>query len=483
MFSTLDYSTLRLFLDGMLAMMALYALATFIWHRKQIYAYYGLYLLGMIANLHLNDLGHILLDQHAPDSELARVGLLEVTIQNIAFVFYIRFATTLLNLRESDPFSLKISHVMLGVLVISQLADTLVLLDLSGFALSVWDVWTDMDRYVMASLSFAVVYRILQLKNTVASFFVVGTAFFVGGSIFAVTMNLAGWADRVHSQPFSFPLIPMQLGIVIESLLFTIAISFRNRQTELEKISFQAQLIHQLRENEAKQARLNSLRDEIARDLHDEMGSQLSSISIMSQVTAQLLPANDRARQRLQSIGETARQTMDSMREIVWSLNSNSESMQNVGLRIRETAYALFDGTDTHIDLSMPGLDQPDLVQAIPLSSKQRRDLFLIAKECLTNIVRHANARHVRVTFDQNADGLRLMIADDGVGFETSGMVSGLGMSSMRQRATQLGGELSIESEPGMGTTVQVLYNFSVKADTSPRLRSPNERAVSRIFA
>ena len=451
MISLPEYTTLRLFLDGMLLMMALYAFATFIWHRKRLYAYYGLYLVGMIANLYANDQVHRLTDQHAPGAEISVVAWLEFTVQTLAFVCYIRFTTTLLNLRNRDPLSLRITNWMLVVLLVGQLIDTVYVW--SG-PLTQFDNWrgplTNINRYTMTALVAMLVWRILRLRDVVASFFIVGTGIFTAGSILAVTMHIMGWDDRIPAQPFSFPLVPMQLGIVVESLLFTIAISFLNRQTERQKIRYQARLIEQLKENEAKQARLNGLRDEIARDLHDEMGSQLSSISILSQTTTRYV-TDERARQRLGTIGQTARQVMESMREIVWSLNSSSDSMQHIGLRIQETAHALFADSAVRLRVSLPEAGVPGLTE------KQKRDICLIAKESLTNILRHARANRVDVRLQAEPGQLRLIIADDGIGFDLTTDSTGLGLASIRQRAAQLNADLRIESGPQSGTTLTLV--------------------------
>ena len=446
-----DYPTLRLFLDGMLLMMALYAFSTFIWHRKRMYAWYGLYLVGMIANLYFNDQVHSLTEQHAPERDISLSFWLEFAVQTVAFVCYIRFTTALLDLRHRDPVSRRITNYMLVVLLIGQFIDTFYFWVELPVSITQWrGPLTNLNRYAMTVLVVLLVWRILRLRDVVTSFFIVGTGIFTAGSILAVTMHIMGWDARITTQPFSFPLIPMQLGIVIESLLFTIAISFLNRQTERQKIRYQAQLIEQLRENERKQARLNGLRDEIARDLHDEMGSQLSSISILSQTTTRLV-TDERVRQRLGTIGQTTRQVMESMREIVWSLNSSSDSMQHVGVRIRETALALLGDSPTKVHFDLPQSGQP-----LGLSGRHRRELFLIAKECLTNIVRHARAKHVRIYLQTETNRLKLVISDDGIGFSTDTESSGLGLASMQQRAERLNARLSILSACGAGSTITV---------------------------
>ena len=143
---------------------------------------------------------------------------------------------------------------------------------------------------------------------------------------------------------------------------------------------------------------------------------------------------------------------MDSMREIVWSLNTTGDSLQNIDLRIRETAHALFDDGSTTLHIDLPPADH----QPMNLSGRQRRELFLIAKECLTNIVRHARASHVRIHLKADTNQLKLRISDDGIGFNADAERSGLGLDSIRHRAERLNACLSIQSVCGAGCTITV---------------------------
>lgn len=435
-----DYATLRMLLDGMLLMMILYALFSYVVHRHRLFIFYALYMSTMLLYLHIRaEAG-------------GQVTGWDTGVESVVFLFYIQFATVLMQIRQNDEWSYRTLQSMTWVLGLSGVLSVgLYTLHASPDLIR----WTHgVSRLYMVTCTFLILPRLAQLRHPVLPYFIAGTGVFIAFS--TVTLAYAIYpASFANAGPSAFghPLTYMQIGVLLEVLCYTMGISVQNRQTERDKLSFQAQLISQLRENEAKQIRLNALRDEIARDLHDEMGSQLSSISIMGQVTAQLLPPDHRARQRLNTISETARQVMDSMREIVWSLNSNSESLQNVGLRIGETAHALFDGTPIHLAIQLPDAGEP-----LFLSSRQRRDLYLIAKECLNNIVRHANAQHVRLELTQTTNTLRLCITDDGQGFDPAQLTSGLGMSSLRKRAAQMGSQLQIDSRPGKGTRMELVY-------------------------
>ncbi|GAB3997267.1 hypothetical protein GCM10028807_42010 [Spirosoma daeguense] len=113
--------------------------------------------------------------------------------------------------------------------------------------------------------------------------------------------------------------------------------------------------------------------------------------------------------------------------------------LQDVGLCIRETAYALFQDSAVrlHIDIS-------EISATLSLSEKQRREIHLIAKECLTNIFRHAHARQVWLSLRTESNTLSIVIRDDGVGFDVSNDTSGLVLKSIRQRIDDLQRHLRI---------------------------------------
>ncbi|MBD2704130.1 sensor histidine kinase [Spirosoma sp. BT702] len=292
------------------------------------------------------------------------------------------------------------------------------------------------------------------------------TRFLFWGVLFFILSGIISLINRLFF-PDSPTVYDVEAGIfmtgyILEIVTFALGIAQRHELIRQEKLQIQAKLIEQLQGNEQKQAKLNSLRDEIARDLHDEVGSQLSSISILSQTTTRYV-TDERAHQRLLTIGQTARQVMDSMREIVWSLNSSSDSLQDAGQRIRETAYTLFQDSlvRLHIDIT-------ETSAQLEFTEKQRRELHLIAKECLTNVFRHANAQNVWITLRIEASNLQLIIRDDGVGLDQNATTSGLGLRSIQQRVESLRGRLCIESEPGRGTTFSINCSITLSQHYQP---------------
>ena len=201
---------------------------------------------------------------------------------------------------------------------------------------------------------------------------------------------------------------------------------------------------------------LQSVRESIARDLHDDMGSYLSSISVLSQSVVNLAQTDPpKAHALVQKIGETARQVMDSMGDIIWSVNPDNDSMNQIVLRMRDVGADLLEEQDVVFTLDV---DENLLSTHLPL--EHRRDFFLIYKEALNNTAKYAQASHVWVYLLRKDATLLLTIQDDGIGFDTHQQlvrhhsIGGNGLKNMTLRAEKMGGTLTIVSAPGQGTTV-----------------------------
>ncbi len=203
--------------------------------------------------------------------------------------------------------------------------------------------------------------------------------------------------------------------------------------------------------------RVHTVRENIARDLHDDMGSYLSSISILSQSVVNLAQKDPvKAHELVQKIGETARHVMDSMGDIIWSVNPDNDSMSQVVTRMRDVGADLLEEQNVLFSLD---LDETLLSAHLPL--EQRRDFFLIYKEALTNCAKYACATHVWVRLRREDSALILTIQDNGAGFDPkppSGKspLKGNGLKNMQVRTEKLGGTFLLTTEPGSGTTIQV---------------------------
>jgi signal transduction histidine kinase len=207
--------------------------------------------------------------------------------------------------------------------------------------------------------------------------------------------------------------------------------------------------LHRLRL--ARAVATERLRLRIARDLHDQIGAGLSSIALLSDaVGSSRAGLADTDRTELRKIAGAARDMVGDLRDIVWSIDPEADRLQDIVGRMRDVADDLLGGLRVTFDV------QPGSHLTRKLSMAARRDLLLLYKESLHNIVRHARATAVGIVLRIDRSRLALVIADDGVGFVPAQATSGVGLRSLRERADRLGARLDVESEPGRGTTVRL---------------------------
>jgi ligand-binding sensor domain-containing protein/signal transduction histidine kinase len=196
---------------------------------------------------------------------------------------------------------------------------------------------------------------------------------------------------------------------------------------------------------------LETIRRQIATDIHDDMGAGLSQIAILSEVAKREAAAG--ARSHLDEVARLARGLRDSMSDIVWAVDPRRDHASDLVQRMRGVAFNLFEAEGVKVELDAP----PNAsIESVVLAPDRRRHLLLIFKEALSNIARHARATEVRIAVRLSPAELALSIRDNGVGFDPAHESRGHGLSSLRSRAAALGARLSIESAPGAGASIEL---------------------------
>ncbi len=214
---------------------------------------------------------------------------------------------------------------------------------------------------------------------------------------------------------------------------------------------------------------LERIRTRIASDLHDDIGASLTRIAMLSEVAQrqEADPAPGVAH-RLTQIAQDARDVIDSMSDIVWAIDPRRDDFASVVERVRSFASDTLGAAGVRWQMQVaPQLEQQHL------TPEQRRALYMIFKEAVSNIARHAEAGRAscRITFEQHA--LIALVEDDGRGLPSetqSNGRGGRGLSNMRARAAGLGGRLEVESEPGAGTRLRLVLPLA-RADMNMLLR------------
>lgn len=217
-----------------------------------------------------------------------------------------------------------------------------------------------------------------------------------------------------------------------------------------------------LRQRQLRRSEMEALRERISQDLHDEIGSSLGSIALISQDALAMAPDDD-LRRELQEIRDTAQQTLDSMRDIVRLAQSGVYGQGDLTAHLREIADRMLRGIP-HEWTSDPTVDRA--FNALPMN--QRRDLVLMFKETLHNIMRHSRATRVQIHLTRESAMVEVSVQDNGCGFAftaqkpgSSANGSGMGLSNLQRRAAKHGGRTLIDSTPGQGTHIRLRLPLS----------------------
>jgi len=194
----------------------------------------------------------------------------------------------------------------------------------------------------------------------------------------------------------------------------------------------------------ARDREVRELRDRISRDLHDEIGSHLGGIRLMSELAI----SDGSSLEAMEEINRLAGEAAESMRGIIWLVREGGRpKVTRLVEAMRQSAAALLKGAKWSLQATESG----DEAEA---SLEFHRHVFLLYREALHNITRHAHAKDVRIEVTWGARRFRLGIEDDGNGFDVDQVPAGCGLTNLRHRAGMLGGSLNIRSEPGKGTSI-----------------------------
>lgn len=196
-----------------------------------------------------------------------------------------------------------------------------------------------------------------------------------------------------------------------------------------------------------------ALRKQIVRDLHDEVDSTLSSLFLLSGTVDQFIARNkpESVEQAIQKINTDARRILEAMNEIIWTLNPENDSLLRIAIRLQTYAQPLMESTNIRFSLiADPTLD------TLPISGEVRRNLYLIGKEAINNLVRYSEATWATMRFEHQKNQLKVVIEDNGKGFNPARFTQRTGQLSVQERAQAIGAILAVKSRPGQGTLLQL---------------------------
>jgi signal transduction histidine kinase/ligand-binding sensor domain-containing protein len=252
------------------------------------------------------------------------------------------------------------------------------------------------------------------------------------------------WSSSGTSFPFSVTPFFWQtnlfrFGVVMTTLLFGGIVSRRIAVSRLRR---------RLKELEQEQA-VNQERVRIARDLHDDLGSSLVHVALLSDLAKDQDNTTQEREHHLDEIGTTARRLVNTVHELVWAVNPKNDRLPAVAGYLGQYAVDFLRPAGVQCLLKFPAhvADQP-------ISAAERHNLLLAVREAINNIARHSGATQATLEFTCDQRGVRIVLEDNGNGFDPKTGSIGNGLGNMRSRLESMGGTCSWHSAPGSGTKI-----------------------------
>ncbi len=355
-------------------------------------------------------------------------------VQYLSSVFYTFFVMHYLGLQFRSPYLYRIFRILTFIYLASAA---------TCLTLNYLEIHYDQAYYIFSSLLFPVqIFVVTALfKNQVpySKYIILGTIITLLGSCFSLFLSIYTIKHPEASLGHIFTVfIPVQISTTLDIFLFTIALQKKIADNEKSLISAAFQ----------RQQAIMLERERIVADLHDDVGGGISSIRMMSDLMAQQTAGQPGSSSFPEKISHTAKEIAQRMHTIIWSLNEENDTLGNFSEYVRQFGVSYFEGSGIVFALSQPG----NAFSSLQLSGVQRKNLFLVIKEALHNVLKHAHATEVKVNIGIEGRQLSITITDNGRGLagqdEDNGF--GNGLKNMSRRMTEIHGKLEHVSNGGL---------------------------------
>lgn len=437
---------LHVFFNGFLIFQLFYILLQWFLVRRVEYSYYALYIISLFAYFWPR---HVLTSKSVEGIDVF-ISHFVANCNDIFLIlpvfFYFRFSRHFLDMPLRKPNWNKIikyfEYFFLFLTVMIALTNVLIPNDLPK------------NTLILSSVAAQFILSIIALRG----FFAVKTRlarFAITAGIVVITAHIAAMVISVFKIYHYVDIAPIAItmvAIIIEIAIFNSGLLFKARQFEKDKFRAQTVLLRELENKQKLQLEYEGVRDKISRDLHDDVGSTLSSVSIYSYAAKDKLAKGDlsQTRELLLAIEKNALSTLNSMGDLVWAISPQNDSTEKLLERISTFGYSILAVKDCKFDMEIC----PEFYR-YNLNLEQRRSILLICKEALNNAAKYANANDICLKISKHNEGFRLELSDNGTGFDMAKINRGTGLKSMETRALTLSNFFEIESDH-TGTTIRL---------------------------
>lgn len=292
------------------------------------------------------------------------------------------------------------------------------------------------------------IYLVVKNKKQEAYYLSMGSLLSIFMACIALYVDRWGNFDELLLRYSGISVLIFMAGVMLQMTLFLLGLSYRRRMQEADRVRAveQLQLENDRKELEKYKAIIDARDNErtrISQEIHDDIGSGLTSIRLLSEIAK--VKAADEDNKELEKISSTSNVLIDKMNEIIWTLNSRNDTLLNLIAYLRHQIVEFFEPLNIILEINLP-----ENIQDAPVSGKSRRNIILAVKEALHNIVKHSQASAVRVNFYFDTIFI-ISIQDNGIGFSSHNTThyNNNGLRNMKERLTSVGGTCDITSDTG----------------------------------
>ena len=440
-FYTLNYSEIIIgyVLCGLLLMMIFFNGANFSLGRKKEFLYNCLYAICMFLLIFFNTYA----ERRSGVFAGFFMGYFAFALLIIGTVFYIAFTRKFLDTKTNYPLLNKIFIYEEKGLAVLLIGFSIVYFFTNNFWLQT--IIENTTKVLILILGIFYIAIGIKQKNKLFNYLVIGNAILIFFSIISFLLIL--FTVR-RAGIFTSALLYYEVGIVCELIFFLLGLTYKNRKVLIEKIKEQEALKLEAEKQifESKIAVLNAQqaeRNRISTDMHDDLGAGVTAIRLFSELAKTRLGKDTVP--EIEKISSSANELLDNMNAIIWTMNSSNDLFGNLVAYIRSYAIEYFENTGIKCNITI-ATDLPEFV----VTGDVRRNVFLVVKEALNNILKHAKATEASLVLRREGSGISFFIHDNGTGIDFENLRRfGNGLKNMKQRMIIAGIDFSIENKNG----------------------------------
>jgi len=437
-------------LSGIMLMMVLFTGANYLLGKKKEFLYNCIYSACMFGLIFLNTY----LERKSGILSSLFFEYFAFLLLATGTVFYIAFARKFLETREHYPLLNKIFLIEEKFVLVIIVCFTVIVFFTNYFQLQK-NVENGMKLILIAIGIFFIVFALTK-KNKLLNYLAIGNGILLFFSIISFLLLLT---PIRNSSIFTSSMLYYEMGIVGELIFFLLGLTYKNRVELIGKIKEQEALKLEAEKQsyESRLAVLNAQqkeRNRISADMHDDLGAGVTAIRLYSELAKKRIGKD--IIPEIEKISSSANELLNNMNAIIWTMSSSNDSLDNMVAYIRSYSQEYFENTGINCQIQIE-----EGIPYIAVNGEIRRNVFLVVKEALNNILKHSNATEVNITLKREKNGLSLYIHDNGNGIDFDNLRKfGNGLINMKKRMEESQILFKIENIDGTLITLHTKVDF-----------------------